>query len=94
MSMVFIRVYGELNRFVPRGWRMRLASMELVNGATVQDIIESAGIPCNLIDLILVNGNPAGFTIELQANDRVSLYPEFRSLDISPLNLISRHGIH
>lgn len=94
MGKVVVRFYGELNGFLPVGWRMRPVTLKLDTGQNVQDILSSIGVPFNRIDLILVNGKPAGFTCELQPCDRLTLYPEFRSIDITPLNLINRHRIH
>lgn len=94
MSVVIVRFYGELNGFLPARRYVGPVHMKLDAGQTVQDIIESAGIPCNRVDLILVNDRPAAFTSELHPYDRITLYPEFRCIDISPMNLISRHRIH
>ena len=49
------------------------------------DMLELLGIPPAQVDLILVNGEPADFSRIVQANERVSIYPEFCSLDISPM---------
>ncbi len=38
------------------------------------------------IDLILVNGDPAGFSYILRQNGRISIYPVFVSFDLQPLN--------
>ena len=47
--------------------------------------IEVFGVPHTEVDLIVVNGQPVGFDHQLQAGDRVAVYPVFESLDISPL---------
>jgi len=47
-------------------------------------------VPSSAIDLILVNGEAVGFDHRLHTNDHVSVYPLFRSIDISPLHLINR----
>ena len=94
MKTINIRFYGELNDFLPPDWHLQLATIKFPPDHTVQDIISFAGIPLSAVDLILVNGKPAGFARELQPHDRISIYPEFRSIDISPLNLINRHSLH
>ena len=52
---------------------------------TVKDAIEGLGVPHVEVDLILVNGVSVGFDHRLAAGDRVSVYPVFESLDISPI---------
>ncbi len=52
---------------------------------TAQDLIESLGAPHTEVDLILVNGEPAGFSRLIEDGDRVSVYPVFESIDIAPV---------
>ena len=94
MYRVFVRFYGELNDFLPCSMRVRPLSLEIKPGHTVLDVIHTAGIPYNAVDLVLINGSPAEFSIKLKPHDRVTLYPEFHSIDISPFNLINRHQLH
>jgi uncharacterized protein with PIN domain len=48
-------------------------------------MIESFGVPHTEIDLILVNGRSVDFSHIVGDGDRISVYPVFESLDISPL---------
>jgi len=54
------------------------------------EIIELLNIPHTEVDLVLVNGEPADFSCMVQADDRISVYPLFSAIDISPLNWIKR----
>ncbi len=49
------------------------------------DMLELLGVPPAQVELVLVNGEPGDFSCIVQAGDRISVYPEFCSLDISPL---------
>ncbi len=49
------------------------------------DMLELLGVPPVQVELVLVNGEPGDFSCIVQAGDRISVYPEFCSLDISPL---------
>jgi uncharacterized protein with PIN domain len=51
----------------------------------VKDAIEATGIPHPEVDVILVNGSAEDFTCRLQHGDHVSVYPTFRSLDVTGL---------
>jgi hypothetical protein len=85
MNTATFRFYEELNDFLPRT-RRKTAFTHRFNGKpTVKDTIESLGVPHAEIDLILVNGTSVDFNYHLHNTDRVSVYPEFESLDISPI---------
>jgi len=90
MANLYIRLYGELNDCLPLSQCARSFVVEAKKQVSVNSLIYSIGVPASEIDLILVNGEPVGFDYLLQANDYISVYPLFRCVDISPLNLINR----
>jgi uncharacterized protein with PIN domain len=82
---VTFRFYAELNDFLPparRGVPFRCAFD--VPGA-VKDLIEAAGVPHTEVDLILANGESVDFAYRVRDGDRISVYPVFETLDISPV---------
>jgi uncharacterized protein with PIN domain len=87
------RYYGELNDFLQPSWRCVSFCHSFDLPASVKDTIESMGVPHTEVDLILFNGTPAGFSQLVQDGDRISVYPPFRALDMSPL-LQLRPGVH
>jgi uncharacterized protein with PIN domain len=48
-------------------------------------MIEALGVPHTEVELVLVNGESAGFDRLLAEDDRVAVYPKFERFDISPL---------
>jgi uncharacterized protein with PIN domain/sulfur carrier protein ThiS len=82
---VHIRFYAELNDFLAPERQGRSFSIPFHVGPTVRDLIESAGVPHTEVDLVLVNGQSVDFSHQVRDGDRVSVYPVFESLDISPL---------
>ena len=80
-----VRVYAELNDFLPPHRRFRESEVTFFVRPTVKDAVESLGVPHVEIDLILVNGTSVEFGHRVQAGDRISVYPVFESLDIAPL---------
>ena len=82
---VTIRAYAELNDFLPKRWRFRSFSYPLNGGNSLKHLIESAGIPHTEIELILVNGKSVDLSAEVNASDRISVYPVFESIDVSPV---------
>jgi uncharacterized protein with PIN domain len=48
-------------------------------------MIEALGVPHTEVDLILVNGDTVDFSYSVRDGDRISVYPVFESIDISPL---------
>ena len=80
-----IRFYAELNDFLPKERQQQRFSYEVQGNPTVKDVIEALGIPHTEVDLILVNDQSVDFNYHLQDHDRVSVYPVFEALDITPL---------
>ncbi|MBN2412628.1 Mut7-C ubiquitin/RNAse domain-containing protein [candidate division KSB1 bacterium] len=79
------RFYEELNDFLPPGLKKQSFPYSFNGCPAIKDSIEAIGVPHTEVDLILVNGNSVGFDYQLQSGDRVSVYPVFESLDISPI---------
>jgi len=82
---VDVRLYAELNDFLPSHRRGRPITLEVGAGTTVKDLAESLGVPHTEIDVILVNGESVDFGHQVSEDDRVSVYPVFEALDVSPL---------
>ncbi len=82
---VFLRFYEELNDFLPPHKRKIRFEHNYSGTPSVKDLIESLGVPHTEVDLILVNGQSATFKYKLNNGDDISVYPEFESMDITPL---------
>ena len=85
MAQAEFRFYEELNDFLAPALRKVAFSHEFDRRASVKDMIESFGVPHTEVDIILVNGHSVDFSCIVQDGDRISVYPVFESLDISPL---------
>lgn len=85
MKHVCLRFYAELNDLLPTHLRYTTITHFFTNRSSVKDLIESLGVPHTEIDLILVNGESVDFTYLVQAGDRISVYPVFEAIDISPI---------
>jgi len=81
----YIRFYAELNDFLSLGKKQATFAHNFKGAPTVKDLIESLGAPHTEVDLILVNGISADFSQQVQDGDRISVYPVFEALDISPI---------
>jgi hypothetical protein len=79
------RFYEEFNDFLPRHQRKRDIPYAFTAHPAVKDSIEALGVPHTEVDLIIVNGRSVGFDYQLQAGDRVAVYPVFESFDIAPI---------
>ncbi len=82
---ISLRLYAELNDFVPPGKRQRTLTVALRERDSVKDVIESQGVPHTEVDLIVVDGEPVGFDYQVRDGDRIAAYPAFRSIDVSSL---------
>lgn len=85
MPQVQLRFYEELNDFLPPQRRKVSFDHELTRRTSVKDLIESFGVPHTEVEVILVNGKSVDFSYIVQPGDRISVYPVFEGLDISPL---------
>lgn len=82
MNQASFRFYSELNDFLSGADRFRTVSTVFADGQSVKHLIEALGVPHPEVDLILVNGEPVDLTYLVHDNDRVSVYPRFRTLAI------------
>ena len=80
-----LRFYEELNDFLPPERRKTTFAHELTRRTSVKDLIESFGVPHTEVEVILANGQPVDFSYIVRASDRISVYPMFEGLDVSPL---------
>jgi len=85
MAQAEFRFYEELNDFLAPALRKVTFSHKFDRRASIKDMIESFGVPHTEIDIILVNGRSVDFSYIVQDGDRISVYPVFESLDVSPL---------
>lgn len=77
-----MRVYAELNDFLPRESRGVTLRRPFQPHQTVKDVLEAMGIPHTEVDLIVVNGHAKDFTHRPATGDRIAAYPMFEALDI------------
>ncbi|MCI0410847.1 MAG: MoaD/ThiS family protein, partial [Acidobacteria bacterium] len=84
MARSVFRFYEELNDFLPPERRKTAFSCACALHATVKNAIESLGVPHTEVELILVNGVSVGFSHPVRDGDRISVYPKFEALDVSP----------
>lgn len=82
---VTIRFYEELNDFLSDERRKQSFDVNFNNAGSIKDLIESLGVPHPEVDLILVNDEAVGFNYLIHDGDRISVYPQFESIDISPV---------
>ncbi|MEL0587228.1 MAG: Mut7-C RNAse domain-containing protein [Candidatus Thiodiazotropha sp. (ex. Lucinoma kazani)] len=85
MPQVSLRFYEELNDFLPGSLRKRTFEKEFTGTQSVKHLIENLGVPHTEVEIILVNGQSVDLSYPLQEGDRISVYPMFELLDISPL---------
>ena len=85
MPHATFRFYQELNDFLPPQRRKVAFDYAWKGAASIKHLVEALGVPHTEVDLILVNDEPVDFAYQPQDGDRVSVYPVFEPLDISPL---------
>lgn len=84
MTTATFRFYAELNAFLAPARRGGDFAVPCAQAATVKHMIEALGVPHTEVELILVNGAPAGFERMMEDGDRVAVYPRFVVLGFPP----------
>lgn len=85
MKQAAVRFYAELNDFLAPWRRRRTTSYGFEVSGSVEDLIEALCVPHTEVDLVLANGESVDFSYRVRNGDRISVYPEFEAMDISPL---------
>ncbi len=83
MGQIYVRLYEELNDFLPVEKRKRVFAHPLSGNATVGKLLRRLAVPEAEVELALVNGISANFSHYLKEDDFVSLYPVFESFDVT-----------
>ena len=81
----YVRLYEELNDYLPEKKRKRDFSFPIKDSTTIRDAVSCLNIPSEKIDLVLINGESVSFKHVIKKGDRVSIYPVFEFFDISSL---------
>jgi uncharacterized protein with PIN domain len=82
MPQAFFRFYDSLNDFLPAERQQVEFLRRIKDRGSVKDAIEALGVPHPEVALILVNGVSVGFDYLVQEADRISVYPQFTTLNV------------
>ena len=82
---IHLRFYEELNDYLPPEKRKRNFAYSFEETINVGQMLNSLGVPCSEVELVLVNGSSVDLWCSLKSGDRVSLFPVFESFDVKPL---------
>ena len=93
MVTATFRFYEELNDFLAPEWRKREFDCPCARAATTKHMIEALGVPHTEVEFILLNGESVGFDRVLRQGDRVAVYPQCESLDVTPLLRVRAHPL-
>jgi uncharacterized protein with PIN domain len=88
MATIHLRLYEELNDYLPVDRRKRTFAIDVHDGATVGEVVDGVGVPREEIDLVLVDGVPVGFDHRVRDGERIALYPVFEALDVGPVTAL------
>ena len=85
MTTATIRFYAELNDYLSPQLRQRDIELHFAPPCPVRHLIETQGVPHTEVEIILINGISVDLEAPTKNGDRISVYPMFEALDISPL---------
>jgi sulfur-carrier protein len=70
-----VRLFATLLSFLPPGSRDGAVTLEVPEGSTVHDVVESLGIPADFERVTLVNGGDSAPDARLHAGDILTVFP-------------------
>lgn len=85
MARITLRFYEELSDHLTPERRKVPFAYRFCDGRTVAELLRELGVPCDAVELVLANGESVDFTYTVRDGDRISVYPVFESLDVSPV---------
>lgn len=93
MARITLRFYEELSDHLAPERRKVPFAYRLCDGRTVGELLRELGVPCDAVELVLANGESVDFTYTVRDGDRISVYPVFESLDVSPVLRVRPHPL-
>jgi len=90
MGKAVFRFYEELNEHLSPGRRKRDFEVSFQGKKTVQEVIETLGVPSGEVDLLLLNGRSAALNDMVREGDRISVYPVFEALNIKGVSRVRK----
>ena len=87
MGAAFFRFYAELNDFLPPDKRQIEFIHSFEHRVSIEDMIESLGVPHTEVDLILVGGEPVDFSYTMNSS---SAGPAIASTGKAPITIAWR----
>ena len=69
-----LRLYASLSRYMPERWKGSPV-VEIPEGMTVKELLETAGVPLGAVKVIFINGLHASGDAVLRETDRVGVFP-------------------
>ncbi len=85
MAEAKLRFYEELNDYLPPRQRGRDITVSFRAPCPIRHLIETHGVPHTEVEVILLNGTSVALEAPVRDGDRISVYPMFESLDVTPL---------
>jgi deoxyribonuclease V len=82
MATAWVRVYEELNQFLPARKQKIEFALALPEQSDISFLLDVLGIPASLVDLVLAEGVSVGLAHEIRDGERISLYPVFEAFEI------------
>jgi uncharacterized protein with PIN domain len=93
LKTITVRCFAELNDFLPPGKKQKPFALTMKEPVTVGEVAVILGIPLSEVDLVTVNGKPAGRSYRPVENDYIAIYPAFETFDIGSLHTLQKQPL-
>ena len=92
-TRITLRFYAELNDLLEPERRQVAFGYACEGRPTVGEVIDAVGVPRSQVDLLLVGGRSVGFSHPVEDGDRVSVFPVFETLDVTPVAAVRQEPL-
>jgi len=88
MKQVHLRLYEELNDYLPADKRKRCFGIRFEGEMTAAELLQAVGIPVSEVDLILCNDTSVVVMHRLRDGDRIGVFPVFEAFDLRGISKV------
>jgi sulfur carrier protein ThiS len=70
-----VHLYATLTRYIPEDVRNEDRSIEVPDGVTIEEVLETLKVPLDHVKLVFVDGVRANLKSELKPGSRLGVFP-------------------
>jgi uncharacterized protein with PIN domain len=93
MAQGTIRFYAELNDYLSSAKRHKELRWQASCPRSIREVLRAFAVPPTEVDLVIVEGRSVDLSYRPREGERISVFPVFESMDVSPIQRIRRRPL-